>query len=272
MMLTELYYYYANHPAAKAASRQAIKLFAAIEKAASFMAVMPASEHHHNRETTNEFELSLDRRSRNELTGTLQTKRDGPRLQTQTAPNPATRCNLMDRLSEHTFFPSYAHPDRPQLPNAVFDALVSALRATMAYPDQAVQVLARTILSEVRCIQETARRKLAARQAELNTKRLELLIEQIACALRVEADKLRSRARNQYLAFQRQIAMFTVRRLSRASFPTVAAAFRRDHSTCIWACQVMERRMTAATPSEVRRIQAAARRQLAVRREERKSA
>jgi chromosomal replication initiator protein len=146
----------------------------------------------------------------------------------------------MDRLSEHTFFLSYAHPDRPQPPDAVLDALVSALRASVAHPDQAVQVLARTTLSEVRCIQEAAWRKLAARQTELNTKRLELLIEQIACALRVEADKLRSRARSQHLAFQRQVAMYLARKISAASFPVIAAAFGRDHSTCICACQVME--------------------------------
>jgi len=152
----------------------------------------------------------------------------------------------MDRLSEHTFFLSYAHPDRPQPPDAVLDALVSALRATMAHPDQAVQVLARTTLSEVRCIQKAAWRKLAARQAELNTKWLELLIEQIACALRVEADKLRSRARSQHLAFQRQVAMYLARKISAASFPVIAAAFGRDHSTCICACQVMERRMADA--------------------------
>jgi chromosomal replication initiation ATPase DnaA len=38
--------------------------------------------------------------------------------------------------------------------------------------------------------------------------------------------------------------MYLARRLSAASFPTIAAAFNRDHSTCIWAFQVIERRMT----------------------------
>src|SRR6266849_4705853 len=44
-------------------------------------------------------------------------------------------------------------------------------------------------LSEVRRIQEASRRRLAAQQAELTTKQLELLVEQIACALRVEVER-----------------------------------------------------------------------------------
>ena len=60
-------------------------------------------------------------------------------------------------------------------------------------------------LSEARRIQEVSRRRLAAQQAERTTKQLELLVEQITCALRVEADKINSRARQQHLAFQRQI-------------------------------------------------------------------
>ncbi len=98
-------------------------------------------------------------------------------------------------------------------------------------------------LSEVRHIQEASRRRLAAQQAELTTKQLELLVEQIACALWLEADKLRSRARQQHLACQRQTAMYLARKISAATFPTVATAFNRDHSTCIWANQVIQRRM-----------------------------
>ena len=35
---------------------------------------------------------------------TIEEKRDGPRLATQTVPNPATRKSLMDRLQDHTVF------------------------------------------------------------------------------------------------------------------------------------------------------------------------
>ena len=102
-------------------------------------------------------------------------------------------------------------------------------------------------LSEVRRIQEASRGRLAAQQAELTTKQLELLVEQIACALRVEADKLRSRARQQHLAFQHQIAMYLARKISAASFLTIATAFNPDHS-CIWACQLIERRVARDAP------------------------
>ncbi len=95
-------------------------------------------------------------------------------------------------------------------------------------------------LSEVRRTQEVSRRRLAAQQAELATKQLELLVEQIACALRVEVERLRSRDRQQHLSFQRQVAMYLPKRISQASFPALAPAFNRRHSTLIAACQVVE--------------------------------
>jgi chromosomal replication initiator protein len=98
-------------------------------------------------------------------------------------------------------------------------------------------------LSEARRIQEASRRRLAAQQAGITTKQLELLVEQIACALRVEVERLRSRDRQQHLSFQRQVAMYLPRRISQASFPALAPAFNRDHSTLIAACQVVEGRM-----------------------------
>jgi len=45
-------------------------------------------------------------------------------------------------------------------------------------------------LSEARRIQEASRRRLPAQQAGITTKQLELLVEQIACALRVEVERL----------------------------------------------------------------------------------
>ncbi len=50
----------------------------------------------------------------------------------------------------------------------------------MVHPDEAVQALATTALSEVRRIQEAARRKLVVQRREIIARRLELLIEQIA--------------------------------------------------------------------------------------------
>src|SRR5260370_39622239 len=76
MMLTELYYYYGNHPAAKAASRLAISFSPTAEKAACTTAVISASDLRRNHQTAREPELSLDRQSRNKLTGKPPKKRD----------------------------------------------------------------------------------------------------------------------------------------------------------------------------------------------------
>ncbi len=91
MMLTELYYYYGNHPAAKAVSRLAFSFSLTAEKAARTTAVISASALRRNRETALESELSLDSESRNKVTGTATKKRDGPRLRNaKAAPNPTT--------------------------------------------------------------------------------------------------------------------------------------------------------------------------------------
>ena len=112
MMLTELYYYSGNYPAAKAASRGAFRfsptvrcdeadtaLDAAVQplpglaptdvfcrrtiqqvSANCITAAISNSDLRCNRETAPELERSLDRQSRNKLTAKRPKKRDGPRL------------------------------------------------------------------------------------------------------------------------------------------------------------------------------------------------
>ena len=153
----------------------------------------------------------------------------------------------MDQLIEDTDAASCFLPhsnDAPVQPDELLNNLIGALRATIAHPDEQFQTLARRTLNQVRTIREAARQERATRHAELTTKRLALLIEQIALALGADPGKLRSRARPQHIAFQRQISVFLARRLTNASWPTIASAFGRDHSTCIWANQAIKRRMT----------------------------
>jgi chromosomal replication initiation ATPase DnaA len=145
-----------------------------------------------------------------------------------------------NRRPTHCLFPP--NPDHPQPGDLVLDTLVGALRATVAHPDESVQMLAVTTLSEVRRIQRAARRKLLAQQRAIAARRLDLLVEQIAAALKVDSEKLKSRARQQHLTFKRQIAMFLARRLSHASFPAIATAFDRDHSTIHYAVNLIARR------------------------------
>jgi chromosomal replication initiation ATPase DnaA len=142
-----------------------------------------------------------------------------------------------------TQFQPFTHFTTPQPDDDILHSLIDALRATVAHPDASFQALAAATLNQVHEIQEAARRKLAAQRREITGKRLKILIDQIAVALRIDADRLRSHARQQHVAFKRQIAMFVVRRLTSASYPVVAAAFNRDHSTCIHACNLIERRL-----------------------------
>jgi hypothetical protein len=86
MKLTELYYYYANHPAAKAATRSAFNASQIIIKFPCTAAVISTFNIRLNHKTAHDCEPSLDRPSRSRLAGKPQEKRDGPRRQTQSRP------------------------------------------------------------------------------------------------------------------------------------------------------------------------------------------
>jgi len=102
---------------------------------------------------------------------------------------------VTESVSESTYRPNYFPLPPSFIPterDQVLDNLVGALNTTLTHPDEAVQLVARKALDEVRRIQDAARRKLAEQQAGLSARRLELLIDEIACALRIGADKLKS--------------------------------------------------------------------------------
>jgi chromosomal replication initiation ATPase DnaA len=127
----------------------------------------------------------------------------------------------------------------PPEPDNTLDHLISALRT---HPNEQVRALAQTTRREVRRIHQVERRQLAAQQRQLTIKRLELITAQVACALRVDTEKLTSRARQQHIAFCRQVAMYIGKTLTAASFPTLGESFGRDHSTAMAACAAIERR------------------------------
>ena len=89
MMLTELYYYYGNHQAAKAGSRPVFSFSPTTEKAACTAAVISASDIRRNRETAAECEASLDRPSTNELAG--ESQKSGTARVCETLKPPLTR-------------------------------------------------------------------------------------------------------------------------------------------------------------------------------------
>src|SRR5713101_3794654 len=55
--------------------------------------------------------------------------------------------------------------------------------------------------------------------------------------------ELKSKKRTQHIAFCRQVAMYLCRKLTESSFPAIADAFGRDHSTVIHACHLIARRV-----------------------------
>jgi chromosomal replication initiation ATPase DnaA len=73
------------------------------------------------------------------------------------------------------------------------------------------------------------------------------IIDHIGRKFRMEPGTLRSRSKTQRVAFARQIAMFLGRKITGCSYPTIGEHFgRRDHSTVIYACNLIERRMADA--------------------------
>ena len=72
--------------------------------------------------------------------------------------------------------------------------------------------------------------------------RFATISDHIARDFRFGSDKLRSSSREQRIAFARQVAMFLCRKITGAPFESIAAHFRRDHSTVVHAYQVIEER------------------------------
>jgi len=60
---------------------------------------------------------------------------------------------------------------------------------------------------------------------------------------RITLADLKSKKRTQRLAFCRQVAMYICRKLTDSSFPAIGADFARNHSTVIYACNLIARRV-----------------------------
>ncbi len=65
----------------------------------------------------------------------------------------------------------------------------------------------------------------------------------VAREFRLRPGALQSRTREQRIAFARQLAMYLCRKITGKPFPTTGRHFDRDHSTCIHACNLIERRI-----------------------------
>lgn len=142
------------------------------------------------------------------------------------------------------FLVGYPHADE------VLDNLIDALRATEVHPDQAVQALAAEALDRVHAVQEAARRKLAAERRGLTAARLALIIQSVEIQFRFDRGTLLGRRRTQRIAMARQLAMYLCRSLTSASYPLIAQALNRDHSTAIWGAESIRCRMARDAASQ----------------------
>jgi len=139
----------------------------------------------------------------------------------------------MAELSDDSFFPSLAHPLWTQPPPAADDLLAPLqviLQRLIARHDSAqLTNLAQAALAEIKRIQ--------------TAHRLTAISESVAHRFHLSPHRLRARAKDQRTAFCRQVAMHLCRRITGASFTLIGRYFGRDHSTCIYACSLIEHRL-----------------------------
>jgi chromosomal replication initiator protein len=70
---------------------------------------------------------------------------------------------------------------------------------------------------------------------------IEQIQRETARYYKVAVEELRADRRTKHLAHARQVAMYLARRLTRSSFPEIAARFNKDHSTVISSVRKVER-------------------------------
>ncbi len=72
------------------------------------------------------------------------------------------------------------------------------------------------------------------------------VIEATAAVMKVPLSRVLSRDRTQHVAFVRQMAMYLCRELTASSYPAIANAIGRDHSTVIHSYNLIRRRSAVA--------------------------
>jgi chromosomal replication initiation ATPase DnaA len=69
------------------------------------------------------------------------------------------------------------------------------------------------------------------------------LTDRIAAEFHLHPDQLRSKSREQRIAFARQVAYFFARKLTGASLPEIARHFHKHHASVVYGAQLIEQRM-----------------------------
>jgi chromosomal replication initiator protein len=72
---------------------------------------------------------------------------------------------------------------------------------------------------------------------------VEMIQQTVADFLRIKLYDLKSKRRQQHIVFCRHVAMYLCRELTDSSFATIGRLFGRDHSTVIYAYNLIARRV-----------------------------
>jgi chromosomal replication initiator protein len=105
------------------------------------------------------------------------------------------------------------------------------------------QVVARASLLKSPITPELVAQALAAVELPGRARSLDEIMSETARAYGVTRDDLRARSRKQSLVRPRQIAMYLARRYTDASLAEIGRAFSRDHTSVMYAIDVVERRI-----------------------------
>ncbi len=139
----------------------------------------------------------------------------------------------MAELTDDTCFPSSAHPFRAQ-PGLATNDLINMLK----------QILQRVVADNGSPqLAGFAQRALAEMERIQAANGLTTISEFVAHTFHLSHDDLKSRSRAQRTTFCRHVAMHLCRRIPGNTFATIGTHFDRDHSTCIHAVSLIERRM-----------------------------
>ena len=105
------------------------------------------------------------------------------------------------------------------------------------------QVVARASLLKAVITPELVAQALAAVELPGRARSLDEIMAETARAYGVSKDDLRARSRKQSLVRPRQIAMYLARRYTDASLAEIGRSFARDHTSVMYAIDVVERRI-----------------------------
>jgi len=110
------------------------------------------------------------------------------------------------------------------------------------------QVVARAALLKQPITADLVREALAAVSVPGRRHTLGDIVELVARTYSLSVEELRSRSRKRHVARPRQLAMYLCRRYTDASLKEIGRALRRDHTSVLYAIDVVERRAVEHPP------------------------